>query len=96
MIRAVGWPTPNTATQTQLGVADRTAKLGKYVLENPELRFQDIPSAPGHVGYEFLRRFAVTLDVSNRRLKFDERPPAGKKVPDENSPVESPVKGIGP
>jgi hypothetical protein len=39
-------------------------KVGQFVLENPDLRFQDIAHAPGHVGYEFLRRFAVTLNSS--------------------------------
>jgi hypothetical protein len=47
-------------------------KVGRYVLENPELRFQDIADAPGHVGYEFLRRFAVTLDAANHRIRLVE------------------------
>jgi hypothetical protein len=51
-------------------------KLGTYVLENPDLRFQDIPGAPGHVGYEFLRRFTVTLDSKNRRVQLDPKPAA--------------------
>jgi hypothetical protein len=51
-----------------------TVKLGQYVLKDPELRFQDIPGAPGHVGYGFLRRFAVTLDARNHRLQFEEKP----------------------
>jgi hypothetical protein len=45
-------------------------KLGKYVLDNPDLRFQDIRNAPGHVGYEFLRRFAVTLDALHHRIQL--------------------------
>jgi hypothetical protein len=52
-----------------------SVKLGRYVLENPELRFQDIAHAPGHVGYEFLRRFAVTVDAANHRLQLEEGPP---------------------
>jgi Aspartyl protease len=45
-------------------------KLGQYVLENPDLRFQDIPNAKGQVGYEFLRDFAVTLDSQNGRIQL--------------------------
>jgi hypothetical protein len=49
-------------------------KLGKYVLENPDLHFQDIPKAPGHIGYDVLRRFAVTVDAKNHRLQLDQKP----------------------
>jgi hypothetical protein len=63
-------------------------KLGKYVFENPDLHFQDIPGAPGHVGYEFLRRFAITLDAANHRLQLDEKPGAGQRVP-AKSPAEA-------
>jgi hypothetical protein len=58
-------------------------KLGRYVLENPDLRFQDIPGAPGHVGYEFLRRFAVTLDSKNRRVQLDPKPAADRPAPEQ-------------
>jgi hypothetical protein len=58
-------------------------KLGQYELMDPELRFQDIPGAPGHVGYGFLRRFAVTLDARNHRLQFEEKLVKDKGVPDE-------------
>jgi hypothetical protein len=58
-------------------------KLGEYVLENPDLRFQDIPNAPGHVGYEFLRRFAVTLDASNNRVRLEQLPAADTKAPEK-------------
>jgi uncharacterized protein (TIGR03067 family) len=56
--------------------------LGQYVLKNPDLRFQDIAQAPGHVGYEFLRGFAVTLDAANHRVQLvrqDEGPVSDKK-----------------
>jgi ketosteroid isomerase-like protein len=49
-------------------------KLGRYVTENPELRFQDIAQAKGQVGYEFSPRFAVTLDSANRRIQLTEKP----------------------
>jgi hypothetical protein len=45
-------------------------KIGGIVLENPDLRFQNIPKAPGHIGYEVLRHFAVTLDTKNRRIQL--------------------------
>ena len=61
-------------------------KLGRYVLENPDLRFQDIPNAPGHVGYEFLRRFAVTLDAANHRVQLDQRPGADNQGPGAVAP----------
>jgi hypothetical protein len=54
-------------------------KLGKYVLENPDLHFQDIPKAPGHIGYDVLRRFAVTVDAKNHRLQLDQTAATGKK-----------------
>jgi CubicO group peptidase (beta-lactamase class C family) len=47
-------------------------KIGQYVLEKPDLSFQDIPNAPGHVGYEVLKRFAVTLDSSNHRIRLEQ------------------------
>jgi hypothetical protein len=47
-------------------------KVGRYILENPELHFQDIAHAPGHVGHDFLRRFVVTLDVANHRVQLDD------------------------
>jgi hypothetical protein len=56
-------------------------KLGTYVLENPDLHFQDIPKAPGHVGYEFLRCFAVTLDSKNSRLQLEPGTAADKSAP---------------
>ncbi|MBI3450927.1 MAG: aspartyl protease family protein [Acidobacteria bacterium] len=44
--------------------------LGSFKLRNPELSFSELPM--GNIGYDFLKRFAVTLDVSQHRLKFEE------------------------
>jgi hypothetical protein len=48
-------------------------KVGQYVLENPDLRFQDIRNVPGQLGYEFLKPFAVTLDSNNHRIQLEQR-----------------------
>jgi CubicO group peptidase (beta-lactamase class C family) len=64
-------------------------KLGEYALENPDLRFQDVANAPGHVGYEFLRRFAVTLDASNHRVQLEHIPAADKKAQEKAETVPS-------
>jgi predicted aspartyl protease len=45
-------------------------KLGRYTLENPDLAFTDLPVA--NVGSDFLRRYAVTLDVRNHRVRLEE------------------------
>ncbi len=52
--------------------------LGEYELEIPQVRFADIRAAliPGkseraNIGYEVLRRFVVTMDSLNRRIRFD-------------------------
>jgi hypothetical protein len=45
-------------------------QVGRYTLENPDLSFTDLPMA--NVGYEFLRRYAVTLDVRNHRVRLEE------------------------
>jgi hypothetical protein len=69
-------------------------KLGKFVLENPELRFQDIPNAPGNVGYEFLRRFAVTLDVANHRVQFEQGASSDKPEPTQNRRYGIRMRGL--
>lgn len=46
------------------------ARIGRFVLESPEVRFSDLPAA--HVGFELLRNFAVTVDVANHRLRLTE------------------------
>jgi len=44
-------------------------KLGGYTLRNPRVSFSELPM--GNVGFEFLKNFSVTLDVSQHRLLFD-------------------------
>ncbi|HZE88704.1 MAG TPA: aspartyl protease family protein [Verrucomicrobiae bacterium] len=44
--------------------------LGSFKLRNPQLTFSELPMA--NLGYDFLRRFAVTLDVSQHRVRFEE------------------------
>ena len=45
-------------------------KLGRYTIENPDLSFTDLPVA--HVGFDLLRRYSVTLDVMNHRVRLEE------------------------
>jgi hypothetical protein len=48
-----------------------TVRLGRYHFENPDLMFNE--AAPvGNIGYEFLRRFSLTLDRKNHRLRLEE------------------------
>jgi hypothetical protein len=48
-----------------------TVKIGRFAFENPTIRFvEDIPQ--GLVGFEILRRFAVTFDSKNHRLRLAE------------------------
>jgi hypothetical protein len=69
-------------------------KVGQYVLMNPDLRFQDIPNAPGQVGYAFLRQFAVTLDAKNHRLQLEQKPTAGQSEPDQPRRYGIRLRGI--
>jgi S1-C subfamily serine protease len=39
-------------------------------MENPDLLFTDLPVA--HVGFDLLRRYSVTLDVMNHRVRLEE------------------------
>ena len=48
---------------------DGSVTVGRFVLEDPELTFGD-RFPVGNLGYEFLRRFEVTLDVENRRVRL--------------------------
>jgi hypothetical protein len=51
-----------------------TAKIGRFTFENPTIRFvQDI--SQGLIGWEILRRFAVTFDRKNHRLRLAEPRP---------------------
>ena len=45
-------------------------KLGRYSVDNPELRFVEAQDA--NVGFDLLRRFAVTLDAKNHRVRIEE------------------------
>jgi len=48
-----------------------TASIGRFAFENPTIRFvQNIPQ--GLIGWEILRRFAVTFDHKNHRLRLAE------------------------
>jgi predicted aspartyl protease len=47
-------------------------KLGRYVLENPSVRFVEGSSSDGNIGSDILRRFALTFDVKNFRIGLDE------------------------
>lgn len=50
-------------------------RIGRWTFDRPSVLFAD--EAPGaNVGYEILRRFAVTLDRKNGRLRLDEKNPA--------------------
>ena len=69
-------------------------KLGQYVLENPDLYFLDIAHAPGNVGYEFLRRFAVTLDASNHRIQLEQSPESGKEAPEKTRRYGIRLRGL--
>jgi hypothetical protein len=55
---------------------DGTIELGKYKLDPGEVRFSDARPGPGpsigNLGYEVLRRFVVTVDSKNRRIKIDQ------------------------
>jgi hypothetical protein len=53
--------------------------LGRFALALPEVSFSDVAPGPttpvGQIGYEVLRRFVVTFDSKNRRIRFAQ--PAG-------------------
>ena len=49
-----------------------SVKLGRYTLDNPDIFFSE--AAPvGNIGYDILRRFALTFDRKNHRIQFEER-----------------------
>jgi hypothetical protein len=51
-------------------------EIGRYALDAGEVSFSDArpgPGAPtGNIGYQVLRRFVVTVDSRNRRVKLDQ------------------------
>ncbi len=56
------------------------AKLGGYEFQNPEMVFNErLPV--GLIGHQILRRFALTLDQKNRRIRFTESPTAAAPSP---------------
>jgi hypothetical protein len=46
-------------------------KLGRYVLENPDLRFEEKSVARGIAGNKILRGFALTFDSQNHRVRLE-------------------------
>jgi Aspartyl protease len=55
---------------------DGAIELGQYKLDVPNVVFSDVNPIPGQVvgniGYQVLKRFQVTLDAKNRRIRFEE------------------------
>ena len=53
-----------------------TVELGRYKLDADEVRFSDARPGPepatGNIGYDVLRRFVVTLDSKNRRIRLEQ------------------------
>jgi hypothetical protein len=54
---------------------DGAVELGQYILDVGQVSFSDARPGPGpavgNIGYEVLRRFVVTLDSKNRRIKIE-------------------------
>jgi len=49
---------------------DGSILVGEYTFENPDITFgEGFPA--GNVGYGFLSRFSVTLDMKNKRIRLD-------------------------
>jgi hypothetical protein len=48
--------------------------FGKFKIDNPKIEFSDVVRR-GNLGSAFLNRFAVTLDVANRRFGLEEISP---------------------
>jgi hypothetical protein len=49
---------------------DGAAKIGRFAINGPQIRFVE-GTAFGNIGYEMLRRFIVTLDTKNRRIRLE-------------------------
>ena len=82
-LKMTGEPTPAGTARTPHGAypvwaakVDGPIELGQYKLDLPELRFSDLNPIPGqsvgNIGFQILRRFQVTLDAKNRRIRFTE------------------------
>lgn len=63
--------TVNAESRIWVAKLDGTVKLGRYVFKDPELRFNESTTSVGNIGYELLRKFAITLDKKNNRLRFE-------------------------
>jgi Aspartyl protease len=68
--------TPHGEHRMWSATMDGAIELGQYKLDVPRVVFSDVNPIPGQVvgniGYEVLKRFRVTLDAKNRRIRFDE------------------------
>jgi len=60
--------------------------IGSFRLENPPLRFHALPP---NLGGELLRRFALTIDQRNRRIRFHETDASARAV-DSGPPPAAP------
>ena len=49
---------------------DGAAKIGRFAIDGTQIRFVEGTDF-GNIGYEALRRFAVTLDTKNRRIRLE-------------------------
>lgn len=47
-----------------------TVRMGRHAIDGPVVHFAE-GAAEGNVGYEILRRFSLTFDAKNRRLKIE-------------------------
>ena len=54
-----------------------SATIGRFAFENPTIRVVEGISR-GVLGYEVLRRFSVTVDSKNRRVRLEEPPKAAR------------------
>ncbi len=57
--------------QAREGHLKGAAKIGRFTFENPTVRFVE-DTSQGVIGWEVLRRFAVTFDRKNHRLRLSE------------------------
>jgi hypothetical protein len=68
--------TPGGEFPVHSAKVESNVELGQYKLDVTEIRFSDINPIPGeptgNIGYQILRRFIITLDSKNRRIRFDQ------------------------
>jgi hypothetical protein len=65
--------TVDGAREVTVATFDGAARLGRFTIDNPQIRFVDgIPF--GNIGSAILQRFAMTLDSKNRRIQFEPAP----------------------